>query len=114
MTARRLTIIATGPSGPPEELDPLRAAGHEVVIGRPLDTPARRAYSESDLIEQVRAADVLLAGAPDDQRDLIARLRGGDQLSLVDTTEALNAALETQGARRDWILARQAQERREG
>jgi len=61
VTARRLTIIATGPSGPPEELDPLRAAGHEVVIGRPLDTPARRAYSESDLIEQVRAADVLLA-----------------------------------------------------
>jgi hypothetical protein len=40
VTVRRLTIIATGPSGPPDELDPLRAAGHEVVIGRPLDTPA--------------------------------------------------------------------------
>ena len=61
MTARRLTVIATGPSGPPEELDPLRTAGHEVVIGRPLDMPGRKAYSESDLIEQVRAADVLLA-----------------------------------------------------
>ena len=61
MTARRLTVIATGPSGPPEELDPLRTAGHEVVIGRPLDMPGREAYSESDLIEQVRAADVLLA-----------------------------------------------------
>jgi D-3-phosphoglycerate dehydrogenase len=61
VTARRLTVIATGPSGPPEELDPLRAAGHEVVIGRPLDMPGRQAYSESDLIEQVRAADVLLA-----------------------------------------------------
>jgi len=61
VTARRLTVIATGPSGPPEELDPLRTAGHEVVIGRPLDMPGREAYSESDLIEQVRAADVLLA-----------------------------------------------------
>ena len=61
MTARRLTVIATGPSGPPEELDPLRAAGHEVVVGRPLDMPGRRAYAESELIEQVRAADVLLA-----------------------------------------------------
>lgn len=57
----RLTVIATGPSGPPEELDPLRAAGHEVVIGRPLDMKDRRAYSESDLIEQCRVADVVLA-----------------------------------------------------
>ena len=32
---RRLTVIATGPSGPPDELDPLRAAGHE-----PLDVAA--------------------------------------------------------------------------
>jgi D-3-phosphoglycerate dehydrogenase len=61
VTARRLTVIATGPSGPPEELDPLRAAGHEVVIGRPLDMPGRRAYAENELIEQVRAADVVLA-----------------------------------------------------
>jgi phosphoglycerate dehydrogenase-like enzyme len=61
VTARRLTVIATGPSGPPEELDPLRVAGHEVVIGRPLDLPARPAYSEAELIEQCRAADVVLA-----------------------------------------------------
>jgi len=61
VTARRLTVIATGPSGPPEELDPLRAAGHEVIIGRPLDMPGRRAYAESDLVEEVRAADVVLA-----------------------------------------------------
>ena len=61
MTPRRLTVIATGPSGPPDELDPLRAAGHEVIVGRPLDMPARRAYAESELIEEVRAADVLLA-----------------------------------------------------
>ena len=61
MTARRLTVIATGPSGPPEELEPLRTAGHEVVIGRPLDAPGRHAYSEADLIEQCRVADVVLA-----------------------------------------------------
>jgi D-3-phosphoglycerate dehydrogenase len=60
VTARRLTVIATGPSGPPEELDPLRRAGHEVVIGRPLDMKDRRAYSEADLIEQCRVADVAL------------------------------------------------------
>jgi D-3-phosphoglycerate dehydrogenase / 2-oxoglutarate reductase len=61
VSTRRLTVIATGPSGAPEELDPLSRAGHEVIIGRPLDMKDRRAYSEADLIEQVRAADVLLA-----------------------------------------------------
>jgi phosphoglycerate dehydrogenase-like enzyme len=61
VTPRRLTVIATGPSGPPEELDPLRKAGHEVVIGRPLDARDRRAYSEAELIEQCRVADVVLA-----------------------------------------------------
>ena len=61
MTARRLTVIATGPSGPPEELDALRRAGHAVVIGRPLDTASRRAYTEGELVEQCRVADVVLA-----------------------------------------------------
>ena len=61
MSARRLTVIATGPSGPPEELDPLRRAGHEVIVGRPLDLPGRSAYTEGELIEQCRAADVVLA-----------------------------------------------------
>src|SRR5205814_1459639 len=61
VSARRLTVIATGPSGPPEELDPLRKAGHEVVIGRPLDMKDRRAYGEADLIEQCRVADVVMA-----------------------------------------------------
>jgi D-3-phosphoglycerate dehydrogenase len=61
VTARRLTVIATGPSGGPEELEPLRAAGHEVVIGRPLDMAGRTAYTEPELIEQCRVADVVLA-----------------------------------------------------
>ena len=56
-----MKILATGPSGPAEELDALRAAGHEVVIGRPLDMPGRRAYSEAELAEACRDADVVLA-----------------------------------------------------
>jgi conjugative relaxase-like TrwC/TraI family protein len=48
--------------------------------------------------------DGILAGAPADQRDLISRLSDTDQASLLDTTELLAAALETQGERRDWIL----------
>jgi phosphoglycerate dehydrogenase-like enzyme len=56
-----MRILATGPSGPAEELDALRAAGHEVVIGRPLDMPGRRAYTEAELAESCRDADVVLA-----------------------------------------------------
>jgi D-3-phosphoglycerate dehydrogenase len=56
-----MKILATGPSGSPEELDTLRAAGHEVVIGRPLDMPNRRAWTETELAEACRDADVVLA-----------------------------------------------------
>lgn len=56
-----MKILATGPSGSAEELDPLRAAGHEVVIGRPLDMPNRRAWTEAELAEACRDADVVLA-----------------------------------------------------
>src|SRR5262245_56684668 len=56
-----LTIIATGPSGPPEEFAPLEAAGHRVVIGRPLDQKGRQAYTETELIDACREADVILA-----------------------------------------------------
>ena len=56
-----MKILATGPSGAFEELQPLRDAGHEVVIGRPLDQPGRIAYTEADLIAAARDADVILA-----------------------------------------------------
>lgn len=56
-----MKILATGPSGAPDELNPLREAGHEVVIGRPLDQPGRAAYTEPELIEAARDADVILA-----------------------------------------------------
>jgi hypothetical protein len=57
----RLKIIATGTNGPPEELEALRQAGHEVIIGRPLDQPGRKAYTEPELIAACRDADVVLA-----------------------------------------------------
>ena len=56
-----MKILATGPSGTPEELDGLLQAGHEVVIGRPLDQPARQAYTEAELVDAARGAHVILA-----------------------------------------------------
>lgn len=61
--------------------------------------------SRSQLEARLTELDERFETAPADQRDLIARLRDGDQLTLADTTEALNAALEAQCSRRDWILA---------
>jgi hypothetical protein len=61
--------------------------------------------SRSQLEARRTELDERFGTAPPDQRDLIARLRDGNQLTLADTTEALNAALEAQGSRRDWILA---------
>ncbi|MBI4247616.1 MAG: dehydrogenase [Candidatus Rokubacteria bacterium] len=56
-----MRVLATGPSGPSEELDPLRQAGHDIVIGRPLDQPGRRPWTETELIAAARDADVILA-----------------------------------------------------
>ena len=56
-----MKILATGPSGSAEDLDPLGQAGHEVVIGRPLDAPGRHAYTEGELIAAARDAHVILA-----------------------------------------------------
>lgn len=56
-----MRILATGPSGPAEDLEPLRQAGHEVVIGRPLDQAGRRPYTEAELCEASRGAHVILA-----------------------------------------------------
>jgi D-3-phosphoglycerate dehydrogenase len=56
-----VNVLATGPSGPAHELDALAAAGHTVTIGRPLDMPARRAYTEDELLAEARDAHVILA-----------------------------------------------------
>ncbi len=61
MTPGKLCVLATGPSGPDEELAPLRQGGHDIVIGRPLDAPGRRAWAEPELQAAVRDVDVVLA-----------------------------------------------------
>ena len=75
------TVLATGPSAAADEFEPLRAAGLDVVSGRPLDAPDRRPWSEADLVEAVRAADVVLAS----HLELISRpvLTSAERLQLV-------------------------------
>ena len=58
-----MRILVTGHSGPLAELEPLRAAGHEVDPGRPLDTPGRKAWTESELAQACRDVDVVLASS---------------------------------------------------
>ncbi len=58
----------------------------------------------TDLLERRVELDGLLAGAPADWRTTIGQLRSG-QLSLNDTADLLQAALDGQAARRDWIIA---------
>jgi len=55
-----MRILASGPSGPADDFEPLRDAGHEVIIGRPTDQPARKPYTEAELAEACRDVDVLL------------------------------------------------------
>ena len=76
-----MKILATGPSGPASELDPLRQGGHEVVIGWPLDQPGRAAYSEAELGAAARDVHVILAS----HLDWISRgvMEAAPQLRLV-------------------------------
>ncbi len=60
--------------------------------------------SRTELHERRAELDGLLAGAPADWRTTISQLRSG-QLSLDDTADLLQAALDGQAARRDWIIA---------
>ncbi len=76
-----MKILATGPTGPAEELEPLRRAGHEVVIGRPLDDPARAPYTEPELAAAARDADVLLVSALERVTDAV--IAGAPRLKLV-------------------------------
>lgn len=101
----------------PVPVDPARRASWDNVSRQLLATrtqldaarialpvwPQRRTLDELEARRD--ELDLILDTAPPDQRDLIGRLRGGDQLTLLDTEEALAAALATQSARRDWILA---------
>lgn|SRR5574337_46238 len=55
-----LKIIVTGAYGPSQEFEPLREAGHEVMLGRPVDQPGRHPYTEEELVEWCRDADVVV------------------------------------------------------
>jgi D-3-phosphoglycerate dehydrogenase len=81
ISMKPLTVLATGPNAAAAEFEPLRAAGLDLVIGRPLDAPDRRPWSEADLIEAVRAADIVLAS----HLELISRpvLSAAERLQLV-------------------------------
>jgi D-3-phosphoglycerate dehydrogenase len=94
-----MKILATGPSGTAEDLEPLRAAGHEVIIGRPLDTPGRKAYAESELIAASRGVHVILAShletisgpvleAAQDLRLVIVPFIGTDKIDVGAATRA--------------------------
>jgi len=63
-------VVVPQPTGNPEEYEVLRAAGHEVVFGRPYGfRSAARPYSdrsgftEEELIELTKDADVIIHGA---------------------------------------------------
>jgi hypothetical protein len=95
MSMKPLTVLATGPNAATAEFEPLRAAGLDLVIGRPLDAPDRRPWSEADLIEAVRAADIVLAS----HLELISR-------PVLSAAERLQA--------RDRAVHRRRQDRRPG
>lgn len=76
-----MRILTTGPSGPAAEFQPLVDAGHEVIVGRPLDQPARQPYSEAELVEACRDVDVLV---PSSLERISARvMEGSPRLKLV-------------------------------
>ena len=94
-----MKILATGPSGPADELDPLRQEGHEIIIGRPLDQPGRKAYTEAELCEAARGVDVILAShletisrgvldAAPDLRLVIVPFIGTDKIDLAAASKA--------------------------
>ncbi|MBI3624604.1 MAG: dehydrogenase [Candidatus Rokubacteria bacterium] len=76
-----MKIIVTGAYGPSQEFDPLREAGHEIALGRPVDQPARRPYTEEELVEWCRDAHVIMVS----HLDTISRavLEHAEQLRLV-------------------------------
>ncbi|MBI4590761.1 MAG: hypothetical protein HY725_18200, partial [Candidatus Rokubacteria bacterium] len=56
-----MKIYVTGAYGPSQEFEALREAGHEVVLGRPVDQPGRQPYTQEELVEWCRDADVIMA-----------------------------------------------------
>ncbi len=93
-----MKIYVTGAYGPSQELESLREAGHEVVLGRPVDQPGRRPYTEQELVEWCRDADVIMASHQDtisravlaaaqNLRLVIVPLVGVDKIDVAAATE---------------------------
>lgn len=76
-----MKVIVTGAYGPSQEFEPLREAGHEVVLGRPVDQPGRRPYTEEELVEWCRDADVIMISHLDGVSRAV--LEAAEQLRLV-------------------------------
>lgn len=76
-----MKIYVMGAYGPSQEFDSLRELGHEVVLGRPVDQPGRQPYTEEELVEWCRDADVIMAS----HLDTITRpvLEAAERLRLV-------------------------------
>lgn len=76
-----MKIYVTGAYGPSQEFEPLREGGYEVVLGRPVDQPGRQPYTEEELIEWCRDADVIMAS----HLDTISRavMEAAERLRLV-------------------------------
>jgi len=66
---------------------------------------AVRTRSSAELEARREELATILDHAPDDQRHALSALRADGRLPLEDTAAMVNAALDAQDARRDWILA---------
>ena len=93
-----MKIIVTGAYGPSQEFDPLRESGHEVVLGRPVDQPARRPYTEAELVEWCRDADIIMISHletisqpvlkhAEQLRLVVAPFAGTDKIDVATATE---------------------------
>ncbi len=80
--------------GPTDDRDPDRPDG-SLAAGTELLSPHR---SADELLARRHQLEAILAAAPADQRDLLNRLQDRDQVTLIDTRQALTEALATQGA----------------
>lgn len=56
-----MKIYVTGAYGPSQEFEGLRELGHQVELGRPVDQTGRRPYTEEELVEWCKDADVIMA-----------------------------------------------------
>src|SRR5438105_11218504 len=57
--ASAMKVVIASPLGTPEEYAPIIAAGHEIVFGRAYGD--RRPYTDAELIDLTKDADILIS-----------------------------------------------------